>query len=305
MTRANDEPRDGFLDENFASFRDRKRATRSEEPLEPSPRNTTRVTGGATSAIAALIDGLEDTRATPRADPPAAPTPAPIRSIGRADAEPPPADATRSLVREKPSAPAPADDIDGSCSDPEFARFRAQRKPPSGSHRKPTARQKEVTPRSGVHRAPDQVEDRSSDPEFDRFRAERKPASGAHRKTARHTAPLEPAPRSAEVGVPTPDPTSMLASDRGGDPAFARFRSPETPPPVAPPPVDTADASAAGSVPEADDLPVFFGTSTHVRSTVRARVMDERTDDTPPETEAEAAARRRAPPPPLPARPRE
>lgn len=312
-TRAHDEPAEGFLDEKFASFRETRRRKKMPDVLEPTRRATTRTA----SAIAALVEGLEDdTRPGQREEPPAAPTPdepAPAAATPVAAVEPeaPAADSTRAFVRDHalleaaPEAPAPADDIDGSCSDPEFARFRAQRKPSSASHKKP---RREGTPASGVHRkAGGEVDGRCSDPEFEKFRAERKPASGAHRKTARHTTtPLEPTPRDATprggIPVPAPDPTPVLASERPAEPALARLRAGEPQSPPAP------SAAPASDVAGAADDGLFFGTSTLQRSMLRARVLSDRaSDEAPLEAPSEDGehARRRAPPPPLPERPRE
>ena len=286
MTRAHDD---------FASFAGEKRSENQPPALEPRRRLKQ-------SAIEALVQGLDDTAATPR---PAAPAPAAPASPARLAPEPPSQDATRAYARREP----PKDDevvddgIDGSCSDPEFARFRAQRRP-SGPHKKPTARHhpvREGTPRSGVHRAvdpkADAVDGTCSDPDFERFRAERKPASGSHKKTARHA--IEPTPREGIPKVPTPDPTHVLANERAADPAFARFRAPEPEP--APPP-----AAPAGKGPN-DSGPLFFGTTTQLRTTMRAKVMVDRSDDVAPEladsARDEPRASTRQPAPPLPERP--
>ncbi|MCO5168348.1 MAG: hypothetical protein M9894_18570 [Planctomycetes bacterium] len=195
MTRAQTEPTDGFLDRDFASFREARlkaRKTRRHEALEHKPRRAAapEATTATPSDLATLIDGLETT-APASVDVAPASVDAALASVNAAPAAPV-ADA----------APPPTPDVDHHCSDPEFERFRASRRAAEPPRRPDSARL----------RRPDggDVEGNCSDPEFEKFRAARqegRPDSARHRKPeleATRRAP-EPAP------APPPEPVAEAA----------------------------------------------------------------------------------------------
>lgn len=190
-------------------------------------------------------------------------------------------------------------DVEGSCSDPEFERFRAARRPESARHRKPeggrapaplkprsaeplASAAPQVEARGAVDRA-GAVEDRCSDPEFEKFRAARQAGEPTPRRpdSARHVKP-----DVAPAQVPAPEATPAAAATSA-----------------------QAESGPEATTTTADDAGLFFGTSVTERAMVRARVLDSRSDvetAAPPPAEPPTPAggeRRRAPPPPLPERP--
>ncbi|MBX3471074.1 MAG: hypothetical protein KF878_29755 [Planctomycetes bacterium] len=198
MTRAQTEPSDGFLDNEFASFREARlkaRKTRRHEALEHRPRRAGEAQAPPSApALAALIDGLEE---APR---PAAPEAGPAVPEAPVAAEAP-APATRAPVADDAEAPAA---IEGSCSDPEFEKFRAARRSGEPPRRPDSARMRRP---EGV------VEGSCSDPEFEKFRAARqegRPDSARHRK------PEAPAPEPVDVVEPAAAADAPAEDDQGG-----------------------------------------------------------------------------------------
>jgi hypothetical protein len=253
MTRPREtDPTDGFLDQDFASFREaRLRGKRRAAVLEPSPRrpeqleavepappaedaffgtNTreratiravTREERTSSSSVEALLDALEpEVAPAPAVATPTATAPEPVAAVPPAAVEKALDIPDRSpMLTPARAMPRPTARTEPSShEDPEFERFRAARarQGDSASHKKPD---------SASHKKPDSA-------------SHKKPDSASHKKpdSASHKRP-EPTPEATVVQAPRPEPRRGDSARHGkpgrrpdeveatcSDPEFERFR---------------------------------------------------------------------------------
>lgn len=322
MTTARTEPTDGFLDREFASFREarlRARKAKTEDALEhrhakvaePAPAPATSAEPGSspaqddaffgtsthertsirararddrsTAMLEVMLDDLDGDVAATRTGP-------------RVDAPPTPPEVVAAPPTLAPAPPPRADDdgtramgragaaAEDSCSDPEFEAFRAARR--GGKPDSGRLRKPDGRPESGRLRKP---EPRRADAAVEGHCSDPE----FERFRAARQAGEATAPRRADSGrlrKPEPPPSAIeqLLAVTLPEPAGS---------PEATTPAPTEDPAPVESSAPEEPTTVFFGTSKHERAIVRARVAGESPDPDEP------ATGRRAPPPPLPERP--